>query len=541
MKNNNTVNNGIVSMGILLIIGLFLTLLLNIGNVASAGADGNASYNAVNTSLQIHYNPSATSAPLTDSVMKRITNTERMAAAIKARNLAACSASKPRAALNPGGTPDYFGTTPNYANSQLPTVDPVTGNVSGGIRKFVDSLPGLTPAGANDLGQYIPIAVADTISYPGADYYVIGAVTYTEKMHADLKPTILRGYVQLSTTSVPGKQVALYNPDGTLIKFANGAQVYAVDNPHYLGPAIVAQSNRPVRVKFINLLPTGEGGDLFLPVDTTVVGAGAGPNNTNASLCAASVIPTNPTCYAQNRVTIHLHGGLTPWISDGSQDMWTTPAGENTQYPTGVSTHYVPDMDNGTEPQGTMTFYYINNQSARLMFYHDHPYGITRLNVYAGIAAPYVLRDSVEAALEANGTIPGLADYIPLVIQDKTFLPDAAQLANEDPTWPFALNTSRSDLWFPSVYMPNQNPALSPGDSNPMGRWDYGPWTSPPVNAAVNYTSFPNPLYNPSTAPWENQFNPGVPQPSIVPEAFVDTPVINGNAISTYQLRTEGI
>jgi hypothetical protein len=31
-----------------------------------------------------------------------------------------------------------------------------------------------------------------------------------------------------------------------------------------------------------------------------------------------------------------------------------------------------------------MTFYYTNQQSARLMFYHDHAWGITRLNVYAG-------------------------------------------------------------------------------------------------------------------------------------------------------------
>ena len=33
-----------------------------------------------------------------------------------------------------------------------------------------------------------------------------------------------------------------------------------------------------------------------------------------------------------------------------------------------------------------MTFFYTNQQSARLMFYHDHAYGITRLNVYAGEA-----------------------------------------------------------------------------------------------------------------------------------------------------------
>ncbi len=60
------------------------------------------------------------------------------------------------------------------------------------IRKFVDSLPGLGAAGCvlgnplgtgtcneNNLGQYIPVAVPDTTTYPDADYYVIGATQYT--------------------------------------------------------------------------------------------------------------------------------------------------------------------------------------------------------------------------------------------------------------------------------------------------------------------------------------------------------------------------
>ena len=35
------------------------------------------------------------------------------------------------------------------------------------------------------------------------------------------------------------------------------------------------------------------------------------------------------------------------------------------------------------------------------------------------------------------------------------------------------------DLWFPHVYMPNQNPEDITG-ANAMGRWDYGPWFWPP-------------------------------------------------------------
>ena len=54
------------------------------------------------------------------------------------------------------------------------------------------------------------------------------------------------------------------------------------------------------------------------------------------------------------------------------------------------------------------------------MFYHDHAWGITRLNVYAGEAAGYLITDAAEQKLVADQVIP--ADQIPLIIQDKTFV-----------------------------------------------------------------------------------------------------------------------
>ena len=90
-------------------------------------------------------------------------------------------------------------------------------------------------------------------------------------------------------------------------------------------------------------------------------------------------------CYKDNRATLHLHGGLSPWISDGTPHQWITPANETTPWPQGVSVGNVPDMAAAgcdAADDGCMTFYYTNQQSARLQFYHDHAYGITRLNVY---------------------------------------------------------------------------------------------------------------------------------------------------------------
>jgi FtsP/CotA-like multicopper oxidase with cupredoxin domain len=371
----------------------------------------------------------------------------------------------------------------------------------GGIRKFVDGLPGLNLAGTNNLGQYIPVAIPDTAAYPGDDYYEIELGQYSERLHSDLPPTLLRGYRQTNTG------------DATVGQF------------HYLGPLIVAQRDRPVRVKFTNNLPTGMGGNLFIPVDTTVMGAGMGPTG---------------AMYTENRATLHLHGGFVPWISDGTPHQWTTPAGDSAAYPTGVSVYNVPDMPNpGANPlPGELTFYYNNQQSARLMFYHDHAFGITRLNVYAGEAAGYVITDAVEQDLingtNNTGVNPGLLNVlpdvgIPLVIQDKTFV-DPLTIYSQDPTWKWGSGppgtANKGDLWMPHVYMPNQNPGDLSG-MNAFGRWHYGPWFWPPTNL-IAFPPVANPYVN--TAPWEYSLVPATPNPSMAMEAFMDTPLINGTA-----------
>ena len=74
---------------------------------------------------------------------------------------------------------------------------------------------------------------------------------------------------------------------------------------------IIAKNNRPVRLLVKNQLPTGTAGNLFIPTDTTVMGAGMGPDG--------------PDTYTENRAVIHLHGGFTPWISDGTPHQWITP------------------------------------------------------------------------------------------------------------------------------------------------------------------------------------------------------------------------
>jgi FtsP/CotA-like multicopper oxidase with cupredoxin domain len=402
-----------------------------------------------------------------------------------------------------------------------------------GMLKFQDALPDLRKA----------IAIADTTTFPGSDFYVIGLAQYTAQMHTSLPPATLRGYCQLASATAPASSCV----------------------PFYLGPVILAQKNRPVRVLFRNLLPAGAGGDLFIPMDSTYMGA---------------------DILHQNRATLHLHGGATPWISDGTPHQWTTPEGDTPM--NGVSTQAVPDMyfaggnivpycsaavssscyPNGaftggtyalptgatnTPPAGDMTFFWTNQQGGRLMFYHDHAYGITRLNVYAGEAAGYLLYDPAEETSLANASAPGtiaagdLTHLIPLVIQDKTFVPSSAQVAAQDPTWapnfgttPGTANTG--DLWFPHVYVPNQNPADPLGGGNAFGHWDYGPWffppqttltaADPPTSVTIPCTSaaFPGQVLTPSAANNNQDGCPIIPNPSGTPESFMDTPVVNGKA-----------
>ncbi|HXU94320.1 MAG TPA: choice-of-anchor D domain-containing protein [Gallionella sp.] len=407
----------------------------------------------------------------------------------------------------PVKVPTYYANSPSGVRPDLsPTaLAGATVNTGTALRKFVDTLPGLGAAGVNNLGQYIPLAVPDKTTYPGSDYYELGIVEYTEKMHSNLpKATTLRGYVQLETpaNAATSKHIALTYPDLTPILDAAGKQVFAVDNPHYLGPLISATKGVPVRVKYSNLLPKGHfnavtgqrNGDLFLPVDKTLAGAGLGPDGINS--------------YTENRAVLHLHGGDTPWISDGTPHQWIAPAGEVTPYTQGASFQNVPDMPNPGAGSGTL--FWNNGESARLMFYHDHTSGLTRVNVYGGEAAGYLLSDPVEQGLVTAGTIP--ATQIPLVIQDKTFVP--LDIAQQDAKWDQVHWGKPGDLWFPHVYEPNQDPTTLSG-VNPAGRWDYGPWFWPVFPA-------------PGALPTGNYGNA-----STTPEAFMDTPVVNGTAYPT--------
>lgn len=88
-------------------------------------------------------------------------------------------------------------------------------------------------------------------------------------------------------------------------------------------------------------------------------------------------------------VSPHLHGGEVPSESDGGPDAWFTP-----DY--GITG---PAWEMGVD----QNYLYPNTQEEATLWFHDHALGVTRLNVYAGLAGFYLLRGTEERALKLPG------------------------------------------------------------------------------------------------------------------------------------------
>src|SRR6266567_3017551 len=148
------------------------------------------------------------------------------------------------------------------------------------------------------------------------------------------------------------------------------------------GMAVIAQSGTPLDISYTSNLP--EIYPDWIPVDTRLTPLGD-----------------------EVRMMTHLHGAFVAGDSDGNPAI--TP--------------------NGFGLGDTQSVYYPNEQPSTLLWFHDHGLGATRLNVFAGLAGAYILRDEFDTGDEPNPIgIPGGAYEIPLVVQDRQFNPDGTFL-----------------------------------------------------------------------------------------------------------------
>jgi len=152
--------------------------------------------------------------------------------------------------------------------------------------------------------------------------------------------------------------------------------------PSTPGPLIEARTGDPVTVNWTNDLREG----------------GTGPLRTDHYLQqSADDLTCTHGAQDEAKTVVHLHGGHVPAAVDG--------------YP-----------ESTFLPGAAETYEYPNDQQAAPIWFHDHALGITRLNVYMGLAGLYWIRDAVEDAIN----LPAGADEIPIVLQDRKFNPDGS-------------------------------------------------------------------------------------------------------------------
>jgi FtsP/CotA-like multicopper oxidase with cupredoxin domain len=167
----------------------------------------------------------------------------------------------------------------------------------------------------------------------------------------------------------------------------------------YPGPTIVAQKGVPLSIKWTNHLPSPH-------------------------ILQYAFDPTIPKAHTTTGIPIstHVHGAEVEPQSDGGPMTWFTP-----------------DFAETGHDWTKQVLTYANNQLPATIWYHDHAFGYTRHNVYAGLAGYYIITDP---ALEPAG-LPSAPYDMGLAIQDRMF-------------------TSDGQLWYPNEGETDVHPVWIP-------------------------------------------------------------------------------
>ena len=182
---------------------------------------------------------------------------------------------------------------------------------------------------------------------------------------------------------------------------------------NYPGVSVVAQKGIATSVTYKNNLGDAYNPPLlqrYITVDQTL--NWANPLN----VTPGSSLRFSPYSGPQP-VVPHLHGGEVRSDSDGGPDEWWTPGGEG--YLSGPMA-----APGGIRGPGFYknVFNYTNAQEAATIWFHDHALGATRTNVYAGIAAFWIIRDEFDTGIVNTGLkLPAGPQEIEIAIQDRQF------------------------------------------------------------------------------------------------------------------------
>jgi spore coat protein A len=197
------------------------------------------------------------------------------------------------------------------------------------------------------------------------------------------------------------QQLGLVDPTGQPLTTTVWGYGLVGDGVTYPGPSFVASKEVPITITWHNNLP-----DYNFP---------GGP--------APHLLPVDPNIHIAHPIlggiptVTHLHGGHTESASDGLPEAWFTQDFAETG-PFWIKADYT----------------YDNDQEAATLWYHDHALGVTRLNVYAGLAGFYLLRDANEISLSTMNVLPHGPYEIEVAVQDRMFAEDGSLFyPSEDP------------------------------------------------------------------------------------------------------------
>lgn len=188
---------------------------------------------------------------------------------------------------------------------------------------------------------------------------------------------------------------------------------YKVNNsgPNWPAFTLEARRNTATTVHYTNNLKKPDGSPLvlqkYITVDQTL--KFADPLKTAAQNGCTNGAPLNPACLLPYSgpvpAVVHLHGGEVWSGYDGGPLAWWTP---------------------GLAQKGpaflNSTYNYNNMQEAATIWYHDHALGMTRTNVYSGMAGFYLIRDNRDTGYSNNPIgLPAGRYEIEFAIQDRMF------------------------------------------------------------------------------------------------------------------------
>jgi len=153
------------------------------------------------------------------------------------------------------------------------------------------------------------------------------------------------------------------------------APSWGFDGMTHLGPVIEAQRGEVTPTRFVNNLG----------------------RHVLAEYVDLSLHGVSPEDIDRPPLVVHLHGAPNMPVDDG--------------YPTAL-----------IRPGESIDYTFNNNLEAATLWYHDHSMGVTRLSLYAGLAAPYWVRDEFDTGEDDNPLGLPAGEYeLPLVLSDKIF------------------------------------------------------------------------------------------------------------------------